>query len=119
MYTHELPIEALSFIDEHMNGEDLLFNYMVANATGMGPIGKQGFGVPVLPFRPLTVPPRRHCCEQSSKRGPHPYRIRTTLGSGVARVIWLRGRKPCGCSTASLAEIRSNIRHREAAAFWS
>lgn len=47
-YTHELPKEALAFVDTHMNGEDLLFNYMVANATGMGPIGKPCLGGPFL-----------------------------------------------------------------------
>lgn len=39
MYTNDLPAAALAYVDKHMNGEDLLFNYMVANATGMGPIG--------------------------------------------------------------------------------
>ncbi|GAA5985543.1 hypothetical protein JCM10908_007019 [Rhodotorula pacifica] len=47
MYTNELPKEALAFVDQHMNGEDLLFNYMVANATGMGPIVIEAWAAPI------------------------------------------------------------------------
>ncbi|GAA6019196.1 hypothetical protein JCM8202_000930 [Rhodotorula sphaerocarpa] len=47
MYSHDVPSEALDFVDEHMNGEDLLFNYMVANATGMGPILIDAWAMPI------------------------------------------------------------------------
>lgn len=37
MYTHQLPQEARDYVDEVANCDDLLFNFMMANATGTGP----------------------------------------------------------------------------------
>ncbi|KAJ3111822.1 Exostoses (Multiple)-like 3 [Physocladia obscura] len=38
MYTHRLPSAARAVIDELTNCDDILFNMMVANATGAGPV---------------------------------------------------------------------------------
>lgn len=38
MYTSELPQAARDLVDNVQNCDDLLFNYMLANATGSGPI---------------------------------------------------------------------------------
>lgn len=55
MYSNELPKEALAFVDKHMNGEDLLFNYMVANATGMGPIRGCTLCLLLPPLHPCSL----------------------------------------------------------------
>lgn len=43
MYTHQLPHEARDYVDEVANCDDLLFNYMMANATGTGPARASAF----------------------------------------------------------------------------
>lgn len=46
MYSFDLPQAARDVVDEVQNCDDILFNYMIANATQSGPAG---LSLPLLP----------------------------------------------------------------------
>lgn len=48
IYSFELPEEARAMVAKHNNCEDILFNYMVANATGAGPTGMNSRPLPMF-----------------------------------------------------------------------
>lgn len=111
MYSHDVPSEALDFVDEHMNGEDLLFNYMVANATGMGPIRSSLSSCVVRAWSTGADEPPG-CWRQSSTHGRCRSRIKITPDCGAVRVIWPLAARRYGSSSACLGGTRSSIRPR-------
>ncbi|KAL7342863.1 glycosyl transferase family 64 domain-containing protein [Rhodotorula toruloides] len=89
MYTHQLPQEARDYVDEVANCDDLLFNYMMANATGTGPALIEAWASMVLDLgnaglwsRPTHMGVRTECMARFERIfGRNPLKYTTTIFS--------------------------------------
>ncbi|GAA6057697.1 hypothetical protein NBRC10513_003040 [Rhodotorula toruloides] len=87
MYTHQLPREARDYVDEVANCDDLLFNFMMANATGTGPALIEAWASMVLDLgnaglwsRPTHMGVRTECMARFEQIfGRNPLKYTTTL----------------------------------------
>ncbi|TPX68425.1 hypothetical protein CcCBS67573_g07201 [Chytriomyces confervae] len=104
MYTYALPQHARDIVDSKVNGEDILFNLMVANATRSGPVFvnlfSRGIALPGLWWKPAHMENRSLCLTRLIKEvfgGLSPLMYTTTFFKGVGKDGLMPGLKDLNC----------------------
>ncbi|KAJ3230595.1 Exostoses (Multiple)-like 3 [Chytriomyces hyalinus] len=104
MYSYALPQHARDIVDSKVNGEDILFNLMVANATRSGPVFvnlfSRGIALPGLWWKPAHMENRSLCLTRLIKEvfgGVSPLMYTTSFFKGVGKDGLMPGLKDLNC----------------------